>query len=302
MNLLITRAGTSRPPADPVPRFTDSGKLAARFPEIHVVDGIPRDGAPLADHGGGPAVYEVIRLVDGIPLFFEEHLDRMRRSVAGITDGERRISATDEEIRSWIRAMMDPAAKIRINVRLLWSFPENREKFVVAFIPSHYPGPDAYAHGVSVVTYQGERRQPGLKTLGDSFKERVRRLLEETGAWEALLMGRDGAISEGSRSNVFFLHGNELLTPPAGTVLMGVTRAHVLAICRERGIRVREERIREPDLAAMDGLFLTGTSVDVLPVASVDGRAFASPDHPLVRTLLAAYREKARDYLRGRMP
>lgn len=88
---------------------------------------------------------------------------------------------------------------------------------------------------------------------------------------EAIALGPDGRLSEGSGQNVFVVSRNVLYTPPFnGTLLAGITRDSVLTIAEDLGIRVREQEMPREALYGADELFLTGTASEVTPVRSLD--------------------------------
>jgi branched-chain amino acid aminotransferase len=88
---------------------------------------------------------------------------------------------------------------------------------------------------------------------------------------EAIALGPDGLLSEGSGQNVFVVSRGVLYTPPCnGTLLAGITRDSVLTIADDLGIRVRERGMPRESLYAAEEIFLTGTASEVTPVRSLD--------------------------------
>jgi branched-chain amino acid aminotransferase len=96
----------------------------------------------------------------------------------------------------------------------------------------------------------------------------------EDGYDEVLLLNEHGQISECTSANVFILRGNEVLTPPLATsgCLPGVTRAILLQEIHLPDLSIREHEFAPQDLEAADGVFITSTTRDLLPVLSVDKR------------------------------
>jgi D-alanine transaminase len=85
---------------------------------------------------------------------------------------------------------------------------------------------------------------------------------------------RDGLITEGAHSNIFFVIKGVLYThPESESVLSGVTRKNVLRIAREAGIKVAETAVPETRKGELDEAFITNTSSEVAPVISFDGRS-----------------------------
>jgi branched-chain amino acid aminotransferase len=87
---------------------------------------------------------------------------------------------------------------------------------------------------------------------------------------EAIALGPDGMLSEGSGQNVFLVSQGTLYTPPVGTILSGITRASVVTLARDMGIPVVEQNLPREMLYTADELFLTGTASELTPVRSVD--------------------------------
>ena len=88
---------------------------------------------------------------------------------------------------------------------------------------------------------------------------------------EAIALGPDGMISEGSGQNVFLVQKGVVFTTPAnGTLLPGITRDSIITLAREAGLDVREQALQREMLYTADEIFLTGTASEVTPVRSVD--------------------------------
>jgi branched-chain amino acid aminotransferase len=118
---------------------------------------------------------------------------------------------------------------------------------------------------------------------------------------EAIALGPDGMISEGSGQNVFVVHKGVLFTTPLnGTLLPGITRESIMTLARDAGLEVREQPLQREILYTADEIFLTGTASEVTPVRSVDrikvglGRA-GEVTKQLQRTFLELVHGKVED-------
>jgi branched-chain amino acid aminotransferase len=98
---------------------------------------------------------------------------------------------------------------------------------------------------------------------------------------DAILLTADGHVAEASAANVFVVNGREVATPPlVDDVLPGITRDAVMQIARDAGYEVVQRRIDRSELYLADEVFLTGTGVQVAPVASIDDRPLGTSDFP----------------------
>ena len=88
---------------------------------------------------------------------------------------------------------------------------------------------------------------------------------------EAIMLNRDGKVTEGSAENIFLVRGGSILTPPSGSgILEGITRDSVIQIIEAGGGRVTEREIDREDLYTADEVFMVGTAAEVKSVALID--------------------------------
>jgi branched-chain amino acid aminotransferase len=86
-----------------------------------------------------------------------------------------------------------------------------------------------------------------------------------------------GFVAEGTGDNLFIVKRGELITPPLHSgALYGITRATVLDLARDAGIRVTETNLTRYDLFNADECFMTGTGAEIVPVVKIDGRVVGS--------------------------
>lgn len=245
-----------------------------------------------------PPIYEVIRVIDGIPLFLEEHLERMRKSadLVGV-----KIDRKDDEIERDIKELVSKNEVENLNIKLLYTDIEEIGKtFLVYFIKSFYPPEEYYREGIHTILFKYERENPNAKILKTSFKEEVANKLEEEKAFEALLVNRYGYVTEGSRSNMFFVMNNKVYTAPTGDVLLGITRKYILQVCEELNIEVVEENIHIDNIKKLDGAFMSGTSVNVLPIAAIDNVKLNSVNDEMIRKISNGYMNKTKEYIKSK--
>jgi len=105
---------------------------------------------------------------------------------------------------------------------------------------------------------------------------------------EALVCNTDGFVVEASSSNLFWLQGQTVCTPPvASGILPGVTRTVVLELCQALAVPPKESLVRPDQLQESDGVFLSLSTAGIAPAIELDGKALPVSD--LVWKLRAAY-------------
>jgi len=117
---------------------------------------------------------------------------------------------------------------------------------------------------------------------------------------EAIVLTESGKVSEGSAENLFLLRGTTLICPGANDdILEGITRAAVLEIAREFGIKVVERSVDRSELYIGDELFLCGTGAQISPVIEVDHRPIGTG---AIGPVTKRIQERYFDAVHGRVP
>ena len=242
---------------------------------------------PGKNEGG---IYEVLRVVDGIPLFLEEHLERFYQSaeLAG-----RNIGYSEGQIKQFLTDLIDKNKILLGNVLVT-----SKVNLEALFVPHVYPTTKMYNEGISCGILKAERENPNAKVFQTTVRYRADQIIAEKGYYEVLLVDHLGKVTEGSRSNVFFVSGNELITPPGRKVLMGITRQKTIKMAGELNIQIVEREVSFSELHNFSAAFITGTSPKILPIIKIDAFKFNSKNET-VRLLMNNYDELINRYLKG---
>lgn len=241
----------------------------------------------------GRVIYEVLRIIDGVPLFLEHHLERMNNSFKIINEEN---PYKNEDIKKAILTLTEVNSIKEGNIKITIEISEEKH-IKIFFIPHIYPSREEYSNGVKTIFYFGERENPNAKIINDDFRSLVNKEIKYNQAYEAILVDRDGYITEGSRSNIFMIKGNRVITSPLEAVLPGVTRGEIIDLCREENIIFSEEKVHYKELSEIDGLFITGTSPKILPISSIDNVIFQSKSNEIIKVLMKTYDDKISEYI-----
>lgn len=209
------------------------------------------------------SVYEVIRIIDGIALFLEDHYSRL---VSSVQMSGFHLEMDFAEFRHKIMELVILNQLENGNVKFVLAESGKGNHWSFSFISHSYPDADDYEKGVNTELLFAERENPNAKVVQNTVRKKANQLIADQNLYEVLLVNRDGLITEGSRSNVFFVKGNRFFTAPAHQVLVGVTRQKVLECLTELAFPIIEEAVFASEINKYDAVFLTGTSPKVLPV------------------------------------
>ena len=261
------------------------------------------------DHGFlfGEGIYETLRTYNRVPFLLDRHLARLRHSAALMALP---VPFSDQELAERIQQTMvaHPAldeAYIRVLVTrgvgdLSYNLAATPAPSLVIIVKPFTPHPErTFTDGIPVVVVKIRRNHPealnpmiksnNLMNNALAMQEALGR-----GGQEALMLNQAGQLAECSQSNVFLVRQGVVQTPPLSAGLLpGITREYVLELAAELNLPARETPLGREDLVDADEVFLTGTTREVTPVVTIDGRPVRDGKPGRVtKQLLAAFRQK----------
>jgi len=269
---------------------------------------IPEQSARVSvyDHGFlyGDGIYETVHAYDYQVFHWPEHFRRLKQSARRLA---LRIPWSSGYLLSGItqvlKANKSPNASVRITISRgpgpLGLDPRLCPKPTLAMLlhPAR-PLERLWKNGVSIGITQVRRNHPlcldPLIKANNSLNTILARMeATKMRVFEAVLLNLDGFLTEGTTSNIFFVRRGQIFTPALSCGLLeGVTRASVIRLARRAGIKVHEGRYTPVDLRKADEIFLTSTTLEVVPVVSVVNRPrrWGVRPGPLTRRLHALFR------------
>jgi D-alanine transaminase len=248
---------------------------------------VPRESAmiPVEDRGFifGDGIYEGVRAVGGKMFEWAPHAERMDNGLKGLRINFNRAAIdaleavceqvvmkndlTDGEAFLYLQVSRGAAPRTHF-------FPPATVPPTVFVSASKLVVPRKMRdEGCSAVTFPDMRwKRRDWKTVNLLGNVLARQAAAEAGAYEAI-MHEDGIITEGAATNVFAVINGELRTHPlTERILPGVTRKVLMELLTEMKIHVREEPIPFAQLFSAEEVFVCGSTTDVTPVVSIDGK------------------------------
>ncbi len=221
---------------------------------------------PATDEGllRGDGVFEVIRVYDGHPFAFEDHLRRLESSALNL-----RLPLDLAAVRADAHRLLAHAGVWTDHELLRIVVTRGGRRLLLT-----EPLPPLTEHiRLASITYSPTRVLDGVKSLSYGSNMLARRLARERGADDALLVTPHGHVLEAPTSSIFWISGGSVVTPPLDEhILASITRRIVI---EETGATERACTLEE--LLGADEAFLASTVREVHPVSAIDERRFLAP-------------------------
>lgn len=232
---------------------------------------------------GEAYAYEVVRLIQKQPLFLDLHFDRLLRTCYKLKFEPPKIEKIIHDLDKLVEANNLTNNNVKIAV--------NNSNYSLYAIASNYPSPKDYSNGVNCSLLFEERKNPEIKAFQSAIRLKSDQQIVQNKMFESVLVNRKGQITEGSRSNLFFIEGNTVFTAPDEMVLAGITRTKVLEICEEMNLRIYYKAVSLNELQDIEAAFICGTSPGVLPIANIDNQHF-EPQNVLLQQIHRRFHSK----------
>jgi branched-chain amino acid aminotransferase len=258
----------------------------------------------------GDGVYEVARGYDRIFFALEDHIERLYRSAEriyldiGLKPDDLikeiyRIYEQCEARDAYMRVVitrgehpiaLDPTRAVKPNI-------------VTFYQPVPQQDPKLYAEGMDVITasiFRNPKKSLDPNVKSGNYLNNVLALGEarRKGAHDAVMVNRDGQITEGTTWNIFMVQDGVLVSPPDDAdILHGITRKTLKKIANQAGIKWQERYFTPTELKEAQEVLSTGTIKEVMAIRTVDGVKIGSGrPGPVTLRLASLYREYVNDY------
>ena len=243
------------------------------------------------DHGFlyGDGVYETIRSYGPRIFMRDEHLSRLFRSAAEIG------LAMPIPVKNWGDILQEAMIRNEVGTDLQDAYLRitvsrgagdvgldpalcSSPTVVVMAKPLVPPASHLYETGVNVIVASTKRNLPSalppqIKSTNFLNNIQAKREAIAAGAFDSILLNWEQHLTECTISNVFFVMNGTLRTPALECGLLdGITRSIVIRLAGKLNMHVEEGRYTVDQLYRADECFLTNTSMEIMPVTSVDRR------------------------------
>ena len=237
-------------------------------------------GDRIFEHGLG--LFETCRTWNGQAPLLERHLARLARSALDLGIDLEGVPLPDPAaILGLTRATARPDALIRLTVSAGRPEGIRPTAWVTAGPLPRLRVGEGYRVVAAPWPVALNDQLARHKTLNYWSKRIAFEHAQAVGADEAIIASADGRIWEGSRTNLFLIHGRDLITPPTdGPLVPGIMRELVIEQARSSGFAVVETDVTEDRIATADEVFLTNSVRGLIPVTRWENRDLHPPTSP----------------------
>jgi len=239
--------------------------------------------------------FETMRSYNGRIFRLDEHIERLYASCKSLSIN---LNEKPRGIKSLIKkefaASKIKDAHIRISVDL-----DKKTSIIIKKI-NKYPE-EYYETGVKIATVAVRRNisaalEPRIKSSDFLWGVMAKLEPNKDGIFEQLILNHDGFLSECTVSNIFIVKNTGLFTPSLSSgILSGITRQFVIDLAGRLRIDTKETFLTRHDLYNADEVFLTNTSIEIMPVVEADKRIIdTGKPGKITKQLLKMFREETK--------
>lgn len=306
-NMLKSHARTKRFPKIPIPSLP-----VPKNKKILVWVGdelLPRDSAMVSVFDsvvqGGDSVWEGLRIYNGKVFKLEEHLDRMFDSAKALAFNNvpTRDEIKEAIFKTLIRNGMFDNAHIRLSLtrgkKTSSGMSPGFNLYGCTLIVLAEWKPPVYDNtkGITLVTATTRRNSPNnldSKIHHNNLLNNILAKIEgnNANADDAIMLDKDGYVSETNATNIFLVKKGIVMTPHADYCLPGITRATVMELVKKENLVLEERRISLSEFHTADEVWTTGTMGELSPVTKIDGRVIGDGTvGPVTKRLQSSFKK-----------
>ena len=252
---------------------------------------------------GGDAVWEGLRLYDGKIFKLEEHLTRLRHSALALAFAE--IPSCDAIIEELRRTLAANKMRDGVHIRLTLTRgvkitsgmdPRLNQSGPTLIVLAEFKAPVYDKRGLTLMTSSVRRFPPDSLDPKIHSANLIQSILAKieanaAGADDALMLDRHGFVAETNATHAFIVVAGVVITSRLVACPEGITRATVLALCKEHDIPHEVRDFTQAEVYRADEVFCTGTMGELAAVTKVDGRTIGDGERgPMTERLSELFR------------
>jgi len=253
------------------------------------------------DHGFlyGMGLFETFRVYEGHPFLLDDHLERLNKGLEVLNINFR---FDREEVYSNLQELLEinnlTNAYIRLNVSagigdVGLQVEPYMEPNILIFPKPLPPAGDLVEKKAVLLKLRRNSPEGKERIKSHHFMNNIlaKREIGNAADVEGIFLTKDGYLAEGIVSNIFWLKGKVLYTPPVNTgILNGITRQFVIELGKKHNLSVAEGFYTVENVLQADELFVANSIQEIVPITSFEGHKLPGKKGPIVQQLHHDYR------------
>ena len=240
----------------------------------------------------GYGVFETINVAQGKPVFFDEHMERFKKSalVMGL-----HLKRSADQIRTDCEKTIEKNRMDRGGLRITLSKGINADNLLITARENHYDR-EMFARGLKICTNDYVRNEKSLlvSIKSNNYLENLLILNEAKakGFNESIFCNTQGYLAEGCMTNLFFVKDQVVYTPALDCgLLAGIVRDKLIELLKVKGMAIAEGHYSKAQLLAADEVFITNSLMEMMPVNQVDDQPFTIGEKTLTSQINRLFQE-----------
>ncbi|MBY6038502.1 aminodeoxychorismate lyase [Fictibacillus nanhaiensis] len=261
------------------------------------------------DHGFmyGLGAFETFRTYGGFPFLIDEHMDRLNEALNELNIS---LKLDGSDVIEMVNTLLDKNgledAYFRLNVSAgagdigLQTDPYEAPNVILFTKPliqaKRMPEKELIRLKTVRNTPEGEKRLKSHHYLNSILGKRE---LTDPIKHEGVFLTKEGYISEGTVSNLFWMRDGKMYTPGLSTgILNGITRKWVIKASHELNIPLQTGNYKIDELSKVDEIFLTNSIQEIVPVKQFEHKKYAGCEGEFFLKYTALYNKHTKERLR----
>ena len=220
----------------------------------------------------GYAIFDYFQVIDQVPLHMEEHIHRFINSAESL---RLKFAYSLNEFKECVYQLIKINKIQHAGIKLLATggfsangFDLGTTSLAILCQPYKQMPEHLVQNGAKLMSHEYVRDMPKIKTTNYIMAVYLNERITENQAIEPLYYSKS-SVSECSRSNIFAVFNEKLITPDKN-ILLGITRNQVIKLAKNAGLEVETRNLPLGELLRADEVFITGTIKRVLPIRQID--------------------------------
>lgn len=224
----------------------------------------------------GYGVFDFFKVMNSVPVFLEEHLNRFYFSAEQM---RLNIKYDKAALKKIIFELLEKNNNSNTGVRITLTggystdgYQLSKPNLIISLHSFKAPTKEQFEKGIRLITYEHQRQLAHVKSIDYLMAIWLQPLIKQNDA-DDVLYHRNGSITECPRSNFFIVNNDNRIITPSKNILKGVMRMKLIEVCKKK-FEIEERELSIEEIKTAREAFITSTTKTILPVNQINEHIF----------------------------